>query len=351
MLLFLMIMATVILFVPGITAEKAKQSAWMAPLLASGVGFISLWVVWKLGQRFPGKTLPQYSEILVGKIFGKILAGGYVLFFLTVNVLVIREFSEFLTVTLLPETPGIVLTTAIVLVGVYSAAKGIEVIARMVQIILPLFIFTLLFMLVLAAPGMELGKLLPLMEGGVLPIVRASVAPASWYGEIVVLVMLLPMVNKPKEVKRKGVLALLAAAVFLTLDTVVTLAVFGPNLTGNVVFPFWFLVRYIEFGNYLQRVESLIVVLWVAGIVLKVALFSYLVCFTTAQVLGLKKYKPVLYPAAPVQILIATYLAGNTQDLSEILDKYWPPFGLMFEVVLPVVLLAVAVVRRKKVRG
>ncbi len=346
-----MIMATVILFVPGITAEKAKQSAWMAPVLASVAGFISLWVAWQLGQRFPGKTLPQYTEILLGKILGRILALGYALFFLTVNVLVIREFSEFLTVTLLADTPGIALTTAIVLIGGYAAAKGIEVIARMAQFVLPVFIFTLLFMMVLAAPGMELGKLLPLMEGGILPVVWGSVAPASWYGEIVVLVMLLPMVNKPKEVRRKGALALLAAVVFLTLDTVVTLAVFGPNLTADVVFPFWFLVRYIEFGNYLQRVESLIVVLWVAGIVVKVAMFYYLICFTTAQVLELKKYKPVLYPVALVQILIATYLAANTQELSEILDKYWPPVGLLFEVVLPAVLLAVAAVRRKKVRG
>ena len=351
MLLFVLIMSTALLFVPGITAERAKQSAWLASLFASLAGFISLWVVGKLGQRFPGHTLPQYSKIILGKTLGKIVGGAYVLFFLFANILVIREFSDFLTITLMPETPRVIFSAIIVLIGAYAASKGIEVIARMTQFVLPLFVFTLVFLLGLATPNMELGKLQPFLERGILPVIWGAVVPASWYGEIVVLVILMPMVNKPQEIKRKGAYALLGALFFLTAETLITLTIFGPNLTGDLLFPFWYLAKYIEFGNYLQRMESLIVFLWVISIVIKVAVFYYLVCFATAQVLNLKGYKPVIYVTAFVQILGANFLFTNTSQVSEFLSQNWPPFGLLFEVGLPLILLAVTVIRGKQVRG
>lgn len=350
-MLFILITATSILFVPGITAERAKQSAWIASLLASLAGFSSLWIVSKLGQRFPRQTLPQYAGILLGKSLGKIVGGTYVLYFLVVNILVIREFSVFLTNTLMPGTPEVVFSTIIVLIGAYAASKGIEVIARMAQFVLPLFVFTLVLLLGLAVPSMDLGKLQPFLEGGILPIIWGSVVPASWYGEIVVLVILLPMVNKPQEIKCQGALTLLAAAFFFTADTLITLAIFGPYLTGDLLFPFWYLAKFIEFGSYLQRMESLIVLLWVVGIAIKVDVLYYLVCFSAAQVLNLRGYKPVVYPAAFVQILAAAFLLRDTPELSKFLSQNWPPLGLLFEVGLPLILLTVAVIRGKEAKG
>nr|WP_282434407.1 endospore germination permease [Desulfosporosinus orientis] len=347
MLLFLLIMATSVLFVPGITADRAKQSAWIASVFASLAGYISLWIISKLGQRFPQQTLPQYTEILLGKALGKMVGGAYVIYFLVVNILVIREFSDFLTNTLMPATPGVLFSTIIVLIGANAAFKGIEVIARMAQFVLPLFVFSLIVILGLAAPSMELEKLQPFLEGGVSPIIIGSVVPASWYGEIVALAILLPMVNKPQEIKLKGVLTLLAVTFFLSADTLITLAVLGPYLTGDLVFPFLYLAKFIEFGNFLQRMETLIIFLWITGIVIKVDVLYYLVCFTTAQVLSLKAYKPVIYPAALIQILAATFLFRNTPELSKFLSENWPPFGLLFEVGLPLILLVVAIIRGK----
>lgn len=352
MLLFILVMATVILFVPGITAAKAKQSAWLVPLfLPVLTGFTTLWAAWKLGQRFPQHTLVQYSGVLLGRAAGKLVAGFYILFFLVLNVLVIREFSQFLTLTLLPKTPAYILNVAIVLVGGYAAAKGIEVVARMTQFVLPLFVVGTLFIFILSIPSMNSSKLLPLLEGGILPIIRSSVTPASWYGEVIVLAMLLPAVNKPREAKSRGFLAILAAAGFLSVDILITLGIFGPELTGYFRFPFWVVAKYIEYGNYLQRVESVVAVFWITGMTIKVALVSYVIALTTAQVLELTAYRPVFYPLILVQIMAASFPFINMAALDVILDQYWPPFALLFELALPLLLLLVALIRGKRREG
>lgn len=348
MLVFLIITASIILFIPKITTQNAKQSAWILPISSSLIGFITLYVVRKLSQRFPRQTLPQFSEIILGKTIGKIIGSGYVLFFFIINVLAIREFIDFSKVSLLPSTPVIVLSSAIVMVGGYAAFKGIEVIARITQFVLPIFIFGVVLILALSLPNMDWEKLLPLFEGGIKPIVWSSVVPASWYGEIVVLVMLLPIANKHQEVTHQGVLVLLAAVGLLTAVSLVTLTVIGPHLIGDLFIPFWYLAGNIEFGNLIQRLESLFVFFWIPAIVVKIAFFHYMVCLTVAQVLGIKSYKNVLIPSAILLVMAVTFLFGNTLRLIEIRNKWWPPFGFFFELIIPLMLLILAIIRRKR---
>lgn len=339
-------MATGVLFVPGITARRAFQSAWLVPLaIPLLTGLISLWAVYRLGQRFPAKTVIEYSPLLLGKVLGKGLGLLYILFFLMTNILVIREFSVFLTVTLLPETPGYVLNISVVLLAAYIVSKGIEVIARMAQFVLPLFLASLSMLLLLSVPEMAPRRLLPLLEGGFLPVVKASLVPSAWYGEIVVLLLLLPHLNKPRELPRKGVLALAWITVFLTLDILATLLVFGPYLSGQLTFPFWTLARFIEFHKSFSRWETLIVILWEAGMILKVALLYYAACLGSLQWLGKAPFGWVLGVLGGVQILAACYLVGGQIQLAAILEHVFPLFALPFEIGLPLFLVGIARLR------
>ncbi|AFV03360.1 putative membrane protein [Dehalobacter sp. UNSWDHB] len=340
-------MISALLLVPGLTAEKAKQSAWIAVGLASLPGFFCLWIVWKLGKRFPNNTLPEYAEIILGKALGKVVGGAYILFFLLVNILSVCEFSKFLTVCFMPQTPAMVFNVILVLIGAYAASRGIEVIARAAQFVFPLFVISLLILFVSVLPVVKLGRLLPFLEGGIEPVIWGSVPSIIVYGEVIILAVLLSMVNKPEEVKRKGAFALLAAAIFLSAGMMFTLMIFGPNLSGELLFPFWFLSKSIEFSSYLQRVEGIIALLWMVGIIIKIAVLYYLVCFATAKTLGLKSYNPVVYPMALVYIPAATFLFRNTAEFRHFLELYWPYLGFIFELVLPLILLLVAVIRKK----
>lgn len=200
-----------------------------------------------------------------------------------VNLLVVRETSDFLANTTLMGTPVSILNLIIILVGGNAAAKGIEVIARMAQFLLPMFLLSFLFIFLFSLPHADLEKLLPLFEGGLQPMAQASIAPASNYGEIVVLALLLPLMNKPQEVKCKAVWAILASALLLTMVSLLTLSVFGASMAGTLLFPGWNLVRMIEYGKYIQQAEGIIVPIWLTIMILKSALFYYLSSVSTAQ--------------------------------------------------------------------
>lgn len=352
MLMFMMITATAILFVPSLTAQQSKQSAWIVPLVIPPiVGFIVVWLACQLGKRFPELTIVQYNELILGKWFGKLVSSGYICYLLILNSLVIRELIQFLTIALLPATPALVLIIVVVLLSLFLALKGIEVIARMVQFVLPLFVVTFIVITILALADIDLGNLFPLLEGGVMPIVKSSVVPASWYGEIGVLTLLLPVINKPQEAMSKSFKTLIFVAIFLSIDVFITLAVFGPDLTGVYLFPFWALAGFVQISRYIERVESFIVLLWLTGIILKITLCFYLSGLATAQLFKLQKPQRAVYFLALPHCLLAIFPVLGSIELNELLKQYWPPFGLMFELVIPLFLLLIAMLRKKRLRG
>lgn len=347
MLLFLMVTATGVLFVPAITTQRAKQDAWLASLILPFItGLIVLWVVGQLGQRFPSQTLTQYAEKIIGKWLARVLSVSYILFFLFFNVLVIREFGEFINIAYLSKTPAWALHTVLMLLAWFAAAKGLEVIARLAQFVLPLFIASFTVILLFSIPEMEPARLLPVLEGGIRPLLYASIVPASWFGEVAVLLFFLPQINQPHEVLHLGGKALLAMALVFTLDTFATTSVFGPDLSGAFIFPFWSLSRYIQFRG-IERIDAFIVLIWVSGLVIKSSLGFYVLTEAVSQLFKRVPYRKILLPAAITQGAAVLWFNVNTFQLTQILAEVWPLVSLVFELGLPLGLLGWTIVARK----
>ena len=347
-ILFIFVTSTITIYVPAFTAKEAKESAWLATsILPFSFGYLTLWVIYKLGNYFPKLTLFQYCEVILGKFLGKGLGIAYIIFLLVMDVLVLREFSDFLIITTLPLTPRLLLLTSIVALATYGAFQGLEVIVRAVQFILSIYLLGFMITVLFALTNFKIGRLLPIMEEGLLPIIRGSMAPASWYGEICILAILFPFVNKPAELKRKGLIALVAITLFVTVDVAITLGVFGSSLSSTLILPFWSMTRSIEIGEVFQRLESFLLVIWITGIIIKATVLSLLIGMGITQVFGLKETKVglVLGITAVSELFIADGLLGNASQVSVILSSYWPPFAMLFELIIPTLLLGIRQVK------
>ena len=351
MLMFIFITSTMTIYVPGYTAREAKESAWLAvSVIPFAFGYLTLWTVYKLGSYFPKLTIFQYCEVIMGKFLGKSLGMAYIIFLLVMDILVAREFSNFIRVTTLPLTPRIVLLTSLAALATYGAYKGLEVISRVSQFVLGIYLLGFTVVILGALTNFNVGRLLPVMEDGLLPIIRGSIAPSSWYGEICMVAMIFPFVNKPMELKRKGMIVLVAVTLFVTLDVVVTIGVLGSGLASAYVLPFWSMARSVEIGEVVQRLESFLLVFWITGIIVKEALLSYLICLGLTQVFNFKKTKVVLSLAAIFEVFIANFILGNTTQVQTILTDFWPYFGIVFELCIPMFLLAIFKLRKKHLR-
>lgn len=182
------IIATGVITLSSIATKYAQHDMWMTPIVGSIIGFITVYIAWKLHQLYPKLTPIQYSEKILGKVLGRMLSILFVLFYIHNTGLVIRQYSDFINFNVMSETPNIVLSVGIMFVSALAARGGIEVIARTAVICTTIFIATSLSLLLLIK-DIDVTNMLPILENGILPVVKGGIVYQSWFSELFLLAL------------------------------------------------------------------------------------------------------------------------------------------------------------------
>lgn len=340
------ILATSIIFLPGIIFHEARQDAWMSVIIVTAFGMAAGFIIASLGVRFPRRTIIQYSGDIVGKPLGKVIGLIYVLFFIYINTFIIREIADMFNTNFMPETPVSVLSIGIVFTAAYAVRSGLEVLSRMSEIITPFVLIMLLLVIGLVYPEIDTGLFFPMLEKGFMPVLKGAYPPALFFAEIIVMVMLIPYLNKPSGAKRSIALAVVIVGLFQLMVMAVVTGVFD-CLAGNMNFPTLMLARYISLADLIERVEPLIMLTWIGGGFIKVGVFYYCAVLATAQWLNLREYKALVLPTGVLLTALSIILWENIVQLAHQIAHIIPPYFLAIEVGIPLLLLVLARLRGK----
>lgn len=346
LLMITLVGATAVLFLPSIVAHEGGRDAWMAPLLATLPGIYLIAVLMVLARLFPGENLFQYLPKILGTWVGTIVGLLYLFFLIHTNGVIIREFTQLMGVLVLPNTPEIVLGVIMILLCMWSVRGGLEVLARTVEFFLPGVLVLFFVTMILAAPDMNIDNLFPVLDNGIAPVIRSSLNPIAWRGEIIIFAIILPYLAKPASAGRCGYAAVVAIGLILTFDAIVHTAVFGP-LVETMTFSTFSLIRQVRVGDFLERIDAVLVVIWVMGMYGKIALFYYAAVLGVAQLSKAKDYRFLVMPIGVVLAASSVMVADNARELVEYIVGSFPFFAGVFEYLIPTVLLLIAFLKNK----
>ncbi|NLC38903.1 MAG: endospore germination permease, partial [Clostridia bacterium] len=274
---------------------------------------------------------------------------AFLAFLFLITIVVIKEFGNFLNTAFMPKTPIQVFNFSMIFLSAFAAYHGLEVVGRVIEFVFLPFLLTFLSIIFLVIPEMEFCHLFPPLENGIMPVLRGSFTASGFRGEVFVLLWLLPHVNRPEESKRYAFLAVLFLGIILSVDTMASLMVFGGDLTGKLTYPTFILARYIFIGEVFERVEALVMVIWVAGVIVKVGVFYTITVNSICNCFGLKGSRwLVVIPVALILYIGSLYIFQNDPELIKFLEQTWPPLAVTFQLALPAALLTVAWLRGVK---
>jgi spore germination protein KB len=342
-----MILGSNILSAPSIIGREAGRDLWISPIWASFMGFVSVYLAYRLNRIYPEETLIQYSEHILGRLLGKIL-GFFYLFFLLHNIgNFLRQFAEFVLGAFLPETPVIVALSGLVLLCAYAVLGGLEVIGRLAQLFVPLFIFPLLIMVVILLHDYELENLFPIFEHGIMPSVKGAVIPGlSWFTEYFMLAFLFPFITDRDKGKKWGMISVLTVTITMIVSKLMTLLLFGETLISSYLYPVFEAARYAHVLDFFEHLEAIVIVVWVAGVFLKVSIFYYALVLGTAQWFKLSDYHPIVFPIGLLIILFGIWGQPNLPEITEYYRLVSPFYKIFFLLVIPLCLLFLARIRK-----
>jgi hypothetical protein len=234
-------------------------------------------------------------------------------------------------------------------------AGGIESIARCSEILGPIVILMLIFTLLASANNVDLKYLLPVYaDSGLKGIIKGSLAPASYLGHSVEYLMLAAFLHKPRQGAPYAFGAIITATLVVLISMTTATAVLGVNLAPKMWYPFFEMSRKISMFGFIENLDPLPIVIWVASVFIKLAIYMFVTSYGTAQFLQIQNWRIMIWFVAPVVLLFAMIPGNVSEATAAYLLNYWVPIALPVNMIgLPLLLLIVGKIKqaRRKPEG
>lgn len=335
-----------ILTLPRTAVEKVKTpDIWISVILGGLIAMIAGVIIVKLSQQFPGKTFYEYSQEIVGKWVGGLLSLLIVCYFFTACGFQVRALAEVSNFFLLEGTPTWAIILPFMWVGLYLIIGGINPIARMFEIILPITIIFFIIVAFMSFKIFEIDNLRPVLGLGVIPVLKGVQTTGLSYTGFETILFLLPFMKEPKKAIKAVLIGIALPLIFYFITVVMVIGALSIDGVVMRTWPTMDLIRSFELqGIIFERYESLLLVIWFMQMFSAFTIFYYGAALGLAQLFK-KSIRPFMYGLLPVIYIIAM-IPKNINDMFKLGDIQGNVALYLFGL-LPLVLLMVS---RWKVR-
>lgn len=337
-----------ILTLPRTLTERVKTpDGWISLILGAILIFLAGLSIVKLCQRFPGQTIFQFGKEIVGSWISYGFSLIMIVHFIAISAFEIRVMSEVTVLYLLEGTPSWAIIMSFMWIGLYLTTGGINSMARLLEIILPITIVVFLLCMALSYKIIDVNNLRPVLGEGILPVIEGLKSTLLVFSGYEIMFIITAFMQYPK----KGVKVLMIGT---TIPLVIYLAtitmVLGAMTIDGVVRSTWptlDLMRSFEItGLLFERFELFLLVIWIMQIFSTFIIAHYIASLGLAQISN-KGIKPILYGLIPITFIVAM-LPKNINELFDLGDFIGNVSLILFGII-PVILLLIAKIFKKGV--
>ncbi|WP_261300468.1 GerAB/ArcD/ProY family transporter [Paenibacillus andongensis] len=329
--------------------EISNQDAWLSIIIGGILAAAITFLVVRLSLLHPNQSLTVFSQKLLGKWLGRIIVLPYFTAWYILAGDVLRSFADFIHLILLNNTPVwiiMLLMTGLMTYMTYST--GITGIGRFCEIAGPITILVFIFSLILNVGNTEWHLMLPVYsDSGWRNIIKASYAPASFFGETFVLLVIVSFMQNPKKALSTSMLSV-GITVFMVLTaTIMVLLVFGPSVSAKLRFPYFMLVRSINIFNFVQNLDIFIVFIWVFGVFAKISFYLFITSYELANLSKTRNWRKMIWFSVPMIFIIALLIPNESTIV--VLQELWRLIVIpVCAIGIPLLLWIVSMIKRRK---
>ncbi|MEK3901296.1 MULTISPECIES: GerAB/ArcD/ProY family transporter [unclassified Paenibacillus] len=336
-----------ILDLPGTMAQIAREDAWIASLFCLLINLMMVVLCLMLSRLYPGQTLFEILESVLGQWLGKAVSLIYLFYFLILTSALLGDLGSFITTEVMPETPTEAIKMIFLIVIIVSAYKGIVIVARLSELLFPWLLLLLTLLVLALIPQANWTHILPILEDGLKPVMSAGIQSAM-FQEPIVLLSFLPLMKQSGKQARALLGGTALGGLILFVLTLLSVLVLGIEQTSNSNYPVFILAKAINIGNILQRVEGMLVTIWIMTFFIKISLLFLLILQNFQAVFSLKRTTYLIFPLAVLLFVFASNIYINLIYLIHMVQTAWWKFAAIHLVFLPVLVCLIALIRRKR---
>lgn len=326
-------------------AAAAYQDAWLAYIIGWAGGYVLIGIYAYISILNPSKTLIDILKDTFGKYIGSIIGILYLWYFIHLGALVFRNLGEFMVTAIYIETPIIFIITSLALVVVYIMKKGLEVIARVGELTIPIMLFFAISIFLLVIGRYEITNLLPFLEHDFMPVLKTGFSVLAFpFGETVVFLMIFPYLNKKDDVVKISYISITMIGIILLSVVLSNLMALGGDMLSRIVFPSHVTISLIP----RIAVEPFVSINLLISGGFKIVICIYSTVIGITQLFNLDDYKPFVIPIVIIAVALSIWVYDNLPGMVRWTVEIYPYYAVPFQIIIPVLLLIISLIKKRR---
>ena len=297
--------------------------------------------------KFPEKTFFNILSECFGKVISRVIALAIMVAALIKFTLNLSEVKAFFSIEMFASFNWTVMVIPLIALCFTIAVKSLRVLGRTAEIFFPFILAGIIFLSLILFREVPFENVLPLLDGGIKPVLDGLKEFPIWFGDVIVMAVALGNVKKGKHMTLKCVLMRMFAAVmilafsvvlFATYGNIAPLVKYGHNITS--------LTQYNLGSQQYGRFDLIIYAVWMSGVFIKMAMNCYLGVRCTAFLFNVRNYKYVAAALAVVSFVLSVWLVPTVGKVYVLSTSLWAKIIFSFvEYCLPAVTFIAANVK------
>ncbi|MFD1357222.1 GerAB/ArcD/ProY family transporter [Fictibacillus halophilus] len=337
-----------VLSLPYSLFAKAKIDGWIALIIAGLFIQFSILAIWKLCDRFPQNTIYDILPKIMGKNLGFVFNFIYTLHFAFISILILIMYNSIVGKWILFETPHWVIIFIMAFAGWYFITSTPREIARFFVLVTPLLLILFGFILY-AYTDVHLLYVFPVGQTGMLTIIKSSSdAVVALLGFDAALIFLAYTSGSPAKKIKVISFASFCITVLYAFIVFTTYIFFNPEEIVIVPEPVLYMLKAFTF-SIIERTDLIFLSVWIISVATSFISYLFVAAKGVQTLFRLQHHQS----AAPYITIFCAMIAIIPNEKLEILiwNKYISLTSLIFSGLFPIVLLLIAVLRKKQEKG
>lgn len=346
-----------VLTLPRDVGEMAGNDLVWVILLSGLPVLLLVYLIGFLCRRFPGMTMIQFSAEILGsekrEWIGRILSIPFILmmvvFFILGVTTVLRVFGETISSSMLRHTPLEAILLVFILTAAFGAGSKMGAIAKLNEFLFPITLAPFLLMLFAAFQRGDITNVLPLFQIDPSRIFKSVMKGTYSFAGYLVIMMFAGFYQDPGRMRKVHTVSLLTVIASYWYLCVISLGVLGVDEINRVMFPVLEVAKSVMLEDmFFERIEAAILSIWL------VAAFTSIMNLYAAFVQAIieffklsEKYRRwIAFLTMPGFFLLAM-IPQNVPQIGRY-EEFVGVYEVVVSLFIPLFLLLVAVIRRKK---
>lgn len=214
-------------------------------------------------NKFPTFDLVDISNYLGGKFLKWVIGLLFIAYFIFFAGNLLHMFSTCLQIIYFPYTKQFYIALFFIISGICACIMRHNAIYRSTLIIFPFIVISTLFLFLSDIQFFNVEKMYPIFGNGIYTTFFTGITNMFAFQGLAYIFFTPPLLKEPAKIKKVAITSVILSCIFLLICVATVLFIFTGFVDTDELLPLFSAVKYIEFGSFFQKLDSIFVLIWI----------------------------------------------------------------------------------------